>query len=350
MHEENSIIKTINLEKMKVSVLMPVYNGAQYLQEAIDSILNQTYRDFELIIVDDGSTDDSPAIIYINAERDNRVVSLKNEQNSGICVTLNKGLDAAKGEYIIRMDCDDISELDRIEKQVAFMETHSEYGLLGSNIRVFGDGIETYVFDFDEDWRMCIADMIFATCVAHPAIIMRKKLIQKYHLRYDDSFRGMEDYYMWWQIAKYAKISNLQEPLLNYRYHQKQVTQKKVDDKHRAMTMTFIKERLIDLQISLTEQKKILLMRYIYSDFQYSDNEMKEFIMLCKKILLDIKKHKPELISSAKLVMAKAISQSVNKSGLITMPRKKYYYQAYFQGCMPTMWFIKSCLHQIIGR
>ena len=105
---------------MKVSVIMPVYNGAQYLQEAIDSILQQTYRDFEFIIIDDGSTDNSLEIIRMNADLDKRIVLLQNEQNSGICVTLNKGLEVAKGEYIVRMDCDDISELNRLAIPVSY--------------------------------------------------------------------------------------------------------------------------------------------------------------------------------------------------------------------------------------
>ena len=158
---------------MKVSVIMPVYNGAQYLQEAIDSILQQTYRDFEFIIIDDGSTDNSLEIIRMNADLDKRIVLLQNEQNSGICVTLNKGLEVAKGEYIVRMDCDDISELNRLAIQVAFMDSHPEYGLVGSNTKIFGEEIvNPYVFYFDEDWRMCVVDMIYATCMALLPVFM----------------------------------------------------------------------------------------------------------------------------------------------------------------------------------
>ena len=212
---------------MKVSVIMPVYNGAQYLQEAIDSILQQTYRDFEFIIIDDGSTDNSLEIIRMNADLDKRIVLLQNEQNSGICVTLNKGLEVAKGEYIVRMDCDDISELNRLAIQVAFMDSHPEYGLVGSNTKLFGEEIvNPYVFYFDEDWRMCVVDMIYATCMAHPAVIMRTEILRKYGLYYNDEFRAMEDFYMWWQFAKYSKITNIQQPLLNYRQHAKQVTKK----------------------------------------------------------------------------------------------------------------------------
>lgn len=335
---------------MKVSVLMPVYNGVLYLQEAIDSILKQTYRDFELIIVDDGSSDDSAKIIRLNAEMDSRIVPLKNETNSGICVTLNKGLDAAQGEYIVRMDCDDISEPNRIEEQVAYMDAHQEIGLAGSTIRIFGEGIQPYLFDFDEDWRMCMADMIYATCMAHPAVIMRNELIKKHHLRYDDDFRGMEDYYMWWQCAKHTRIANIQKPLLNYRIHQKQVTQTKIDDKQRAKAKKFLDERLDFLQILLTEEQKVLIMRYLYSDFQFTDEELEQFIVICKKMLTDLSVNRKYLCKATQLVSAKAISQVVNSSNVKTKSPKYYYRKAYLCGCMPTMWFVKSFIHQIIGR
>lgn len=335
---------------MKVSVVMPVYNGAQYLQEAIDSILDQTFKDFELIIIDDGSSDDSLKIIQMNADKDKRIIFIRNEQNSGICVTLNKGLDFASGEYILRMDCDDISELNRIEKQVSFMDRHPEIGVLGSKIQIFGESVNSYIFDFDEDWKLCIADMIFATCMAHPAVIMRNEIIQKYKLRYDDKFRGMEDYYMWWQISKYAKISNIQEPLLNYRKHSKQVTQKKIDDKYLNMTTLFLNERLNDLRIFLDEKQKQLILRYICGDFQFNDAEIYAFMLISKKILLDLKESRPELVSSAKLVVGKAISQIVLCSKKLSYPEKFYYRKAFVMGCMPFIWFLKSRIHQIIGR
>lgn len=335
---------------MKVSVVMPVYNGAQYLQEAIDSILNQTFKDFELIIIDDGSSDDSLKIIQMNADKDKRIIFITNEQNSGICVTLNKGLDIARGKYIVRMDCDDISELNRIEKQVCFMDEHPEIGVLGSKIRVFGENVNPYIFDFDEDWKLCIADMIFATCMAHPAVIVRSEIIQKHKLRYDDRFRGMEDYYMWWQISKYAKISNIQEALLNYRKHSNQVTRKKNNDKFLNMTTIFLNERLNDLRVSLDEKQKQLLLKYIYGNFQFNDAEIYVFIKICKRILLNLKGSRPELVSSAKLVVGKAISQIVICSKKLSYPEKFYYRKAFVMGCMPFIWFLKSRIHQIIGR
>lgn len=334
---------------MKVSVLMPVYNGEKYLQESIDSILKQTYSDFELIIIDDGSTDNSSKIIRMNSDRDKRIVYLRNEKNSGICITLNRGLEVARGEYIVRMDCDDIAETNRIMKQVAFMDTHPEYGMAGSKIRIFGEGTTPYIFDFDEDWRMCLANMIFATCSAHPAVIIRNKVIKEHNLYYDDRFRGIEDFYMWWQLAKFSKITNLQECLLNYRIHKNQITQKKVDADHFNMSQSFFEERLNFLQITLTQEQKLLVLRYIFNDYPFNDEEISSFIDSCKKILSDLQKSHKELLPYAKLAIAKAISLCVTQSQLPLQSIKKYYTQAYRKGCMPTKWFIKSRIRQIIG-
>lgn len=334
---------------MKVSVLMPVYNGAQYLQEAIDSILNQTFKDFELIIIDDGSLDESAEIIRLNADNDSRIVPLKNRQNLGICVTLNKGLDAAKGEYIIRMDCDDISHPDRFAVQVDFMDSHPDYGMAGSKIRVFGEGIKPYIFCFDEDWRMCMADMIFSTCVAHPAVILRNNVIQKYNLRYDDRFRGVEDFYMWWQLAKFSKITNIQKPLLNYRIHKKQVTKNYKNEIYLKMLQSFLEERLFFLKVDLSKRQKEIVIRYILKDYQFNDEEMCEFIETCSKILYSIKKNNREIFSSTKLVLAEAISLCMIKSKLITKSVNFYYRMAYWNGCMPVAWYIKSRLYQILG-
>ena len=115
----------MNIEKPKVSLIMKVYNGEAYLKEAINSILNQTYQDFEFIIIDDGSFDRSPDIV--RQYTDERIRFLQNEQNMGLCATQNKAIQAARGEYIAVMDCDDISYKTRLEKQVAFLDTNPEY-------------------------------------------------------------------------------------------------------------------------------------------------------------------------------------------------------------------------------
>src|SRR5215218_8009066 len=116
----------------QVSVILPVYNGEAYLQEAVDSILAQTFTDFELLIINDGSTDDSERII--DSYKDSRVKHLKNEQNRGLIFSLNRGVEAAKGAYIARMDADDVALPERLEKQMQYLKQNKEVGILSCTV------------------------------------------------------------------------------------------------------------------------------------------------------------------------------------------------------------------------
>jgi glycosyltransferase involved in cell wall biosynthesis len=126
-----------NIQKSRITVLMPVYNGEKYLREAIDSIFNQTFTDFEFLIVDDGSTDNSVEII--NSYQNSRINLVKNDKNEGLVYTLNRGLSLAKGEYIARMDCDDISLPERLKKQIDFLDSNSEIAVVGTWIKVINE-------------------------------------------------------------------------------------------------------------------------------------------------------------------------------------------------------------------
>lgn len=218
----------------KISVIMPVYNGEKYLREAIDSILNQTFTDFEFIILNDASKDSTEEII--KSYTDNRIVYIKNEQNLGVAGTLNRGLEIAKGEYIARMDADDISLHNRFEKQMLFMDTHPDVGVCGSHIRIFGeDGVERDYIYSETDERLRV-DMLFNSGFAHPAVMIRKSILDKKNLFYNTEFEKAEDYRMWYDIMSVSKGHNLQEPLLRYRHHQNQVTKTNVKEQTIAVT------------------------------------------------------------------------------------------------------------------
>lgn len=329
---------------MKVSVLMPVYNGSLYLQEAIDSILGQTYKDFEFIIVDDGSTDDSAAIIAKNAAKDNRIVSLYNEKNSGICVTLNKGLDLAKGEYVIRMDCDDISLPERIERQVFFMDKTMDVGVAGCNIDMFhNDYPDNHnVYSFDVDPYECRAGLLFATCVAHPAVIIRKSILIEHNIQYDDYFRGMEDYYLWWQISKYAQITNIPELLLRYRLHAKQVTQTQVNEDFIRRQRRFLSQRIADIGVSLTADEINVIERYLVANNSFDDEQLEAFIIVLRKLLQHLYNTNRRYYKAQQLVIGKAISY-INDLSRSSLNKGSFYYiwKAYFSGCMSGLWFLK---------
>lgn len=235
-----------------VSVVMPVYNGEKYLREAVDSILSQTLTDFEFIIVDDASTDSTREIIA--SYNDSRIVYVKNEENLKISATLNRGIALAQGKYIARMDCDDISLPDRLEKQIAFLESHAEVALLGCSVEVFGDKIKAHKRTFSKTREALLADMVFSSALAHPSVVFRADLFKKKGMSYNGSYNGLEDYLLFWEIVKQYKASSLDECLLKYRVHQSQITSNQ--DKDYIIKLTqFKRAQLCDMGVSLNEKE-----------------------------------------------------------------------------------------------
>lgn len=201
------------MTKPRVSVIMPAYNAERFIGEAINSILNQTYRDFELIIISDGSTDLTPSIIKQYAKQDKRIRFFNNRRNRGLVYVLNMGLRKARGEYIARMDADDISRTTRFEKQVAYLDTNPDVGVLGTVIEAFGIyrayGIQKPVVE--------LADFVDNNYVAHPTVMMRGSIVRKYKFRYDPAYKHVEDYELWMRMIRVTKIHNIMEVLLMYR-------------------------------------------------------------------------------------------------------------------------------------
>ena len=206
----------------RVTVLMPVFNGARYLREAIESILNQTFTDFEFLIINDGSTDDSGAII--SSYNDPRIIIVSQSENLGLISCLNRGLELAKGEYIVRMDADDFCLPGRIERQVSFMAEHPEVGICGVWYWEFGKGTGAVMrCPVEHDSIMC--GTLFNPVVGHPSVIFRTSCFRMNNLRYDPVYRHAEDYALWAQALKCCRFANLGEVLLLYRVHENQVTQ-----------------------------------------------------------------------------------------------------------------------------
>jgi glycosyltransferase involved in cell wall biosynthesis len=203
----------------KVTVLMPVFNGALYLREAMDSILRQSFADFEFLIIDDGSTDQSMSIV--NSYDDSRINLLENGRNMGLVYTLNRGLDLAKGEFIARMDCDDISLPERFEKQLKFMERHPEVGVCGGWIEYFmGRQLVLKLPVSDAEIKKILpAD----NPIANPTVMMRTKVIKNQPIYYDPQYPYAGDYELWLRLAAVTCFANIPEVLLKYRIHPKQI-------------------------------------------------------------------------------------------------------------------------------
>lgn len=329
-----------------VSVVMPAYNAEKYLREAIDSILAQTYTDFELIIINDGSTDATKEIIQ--SYTDPRIVYIENEVNSGICVTLNKGLDAARGKYIARMDSDDIALPNRLETQVRYMDSNPGLGASGSDIEVFGEGIEPHVFTQLHSPEECLAGLIFNSCFAHPTVIIRKSVLDKHNLRYKDEFRGLEDYELWWQIGKYSGLNNIAHPLLRYRHHKGQETQN-VSQKVRDAFMTFTKCRFRDLNIIMSADEQTLWYRYSTGDFNsFDDTTIRKFISLSAKVIRQYPYRTSKSLSALSLTLAKSITYILHNSEKLRTDKQKYYNRALTAGVFPLIWYTKVTYHNLV--
>jgi glycosyltransferase involved in cell wall biosynthesis len=201
-----------------ITVLMPVYNGATYLNDAIDSILKQTFSDFEFLIIDDCSTDQS--IDLIKAYNDPRIKLIVNKKNMGQSNTLNKGLSLAMGEYIARMDQDDISMPVRLKKQMEFMDECPNIGVCGSWIQHFGKYDYLTPLELDDD--SIKIKLLTNQNLAHSSVMIRKSTLVKYQLNYDPTFTVAMDYDLWVRMFEYCSFANLPEPLLKYRTHKNQ--------------------------------------------------------------------------------------------------------------------------------
>lgn len=204
----------------KVSVVMAVYNGQQYLRQAIESILAQTYTDFEFVIVDDGSVDSTDRILQEYAARDQRVVLLRNDRNVGLTKSLNRALSVSQGTYVARQDADDISMLRRFEFQVAFLERNPHIGLLGSAFRVInaaGNPVATHVqpmADTEIRWQM-----LFHNAFCHTSVMWQRAVLSAGEPCYEEGYQYSQDYGLWAKLLRQTAAANLESPLVSYRAH-----------------------------------------------------------------------------------------------------------------------------------
>ena len=223
----------------KVSIIMSTYNDSKYIRQAIESILNQTYRDFEFIIIDDSSTDETGKII--KSYKDDRIKLFVNSVNQGLTKNLNKALRVASGEYIARMDGDDISFPDRLEKQVDYLEKHRDVYLIGTAIRNIGaSDLYWKLPDDSEDLRV---RMLLHPVFAHPSFMFRKEIIDE-GILYDESYRTAQDYDFASRVARKHKIGRLQQVLLNYRVHAKQISN--TSSKNQVDNAARVRKRLLN--------------------------------------------------------------------------------------------------------
>ena len=212
---------TVDMEPC-VSVLMSVYNGERYLEEAIESILNQTFRDFEFIIINDGSADGTAGILAHYQRVDDRV-RVYDQENRGLVASLNRGGQLARGEYIARMDADDVSLPERLRKQVDYMETHPEVGVMGTQMKQIDEkGRLLSAFDAPLAHEAILWKMLFECAIAHPTVLMRRHLLIEAG-GYDPSYAHIEDTELWSRLIWVTRFANHRESLFLRRWHKESV-------------------------------------------------------------------------------------------------------------------------------
>lgn len=217
-----------------VSVIMSVYNGEKYLRESIESILGQTFKDFEFIIINDGSTDKSENII--KSFNDPRI-KLISRSNKGLVASLNEGIEKSLGKYIARMDSDDISESERLEKQINFLKSNPDISVVGSWAKKINENsqiIEEMNYPPAKN-KEIKKYSLFHNPFIHPSIMFKKEIIKKIGL-YNPFFKNAEDYEFWSRVLASFQVANLPLSLLRYRINQAGITRSR-NMKMRAMSL-----------------------------------------------------------------------------------------------------------------
>lgn len=264
----------------KISVVMPVYNGGKYLKEAIDSVLGQTFSDFEFIIINDCSTDNTESII--KSYNDSRIKYIKNKKNLGVAESLNMGLEMAKGEYIARMDADDISLPKRFEIQIRFMGRHKNIAVCGGAIESFG---EAHGRAYNERSKgKTRVGFLFKSCLFHPTVMMRRDIIEREHYRYDVHFDKVEDYELWTRILPKYDICSIRRVLLKYRVHSGQVTQN-YSQIHKQLSFELKKKFLSNIGINTLQDEEIKAFNDCCIEEINYNEQVKDLIMALKKII-----------------------------------------------------------------
>lgn len=209
----------------KVSVVMSVFNGEKYLHKAIQSVLEQTYDNFEFIIINDGSTDNSESIARSFNDQRIKIIS---RENKGLVKSLNEGMAMATGKYIARMDADDICDIYRLEKQLNYLEKNNDIDLCGTWAMAIDDAdkiIDKY--DYPPLAHHEIKKhLLFHNAFIHPSIMFRRGIVEKVG-GYSDNYKYIEDYELWTRILRACKSANLPEYLLQYRINQSGITRSK---------------------------------------------------------------------------------------------------------------------------
>jgi len=308
-----------------VSVIMPVYNCEKYLKEAMDSVLSQTYKNIEFVVINDGSSDSSKEIILSYA--DPRIRFLENDSNSGIVFTRNKGLESASGEFVATLDSDDISLPDRIEKQVDFLNKNTDYGMCGTFFyAIDSNGKFLKKIEFPTSARDVMTFLTLGNCFCNSSVMIRSKTAKE--LKYREKYDIVEDYEMWRQISKRAKLANLPFYGTLYRVHGNNISVAKVNDMF-ARVKKINRQILTDLNIEFSEAELEVHSNLLNRNIAYfeTDSQFNELEIWVQKFYKKLKSDgRYNNIMLYTLIAKKWITVSFN-----TKRYRKLLYNGFFQ-------------------
>ncbi|WP_052503412.1 glycosyltransferase family 2 protein [Lacinutrix sp. Hel_I_90] len=262
-----------------ITVLIPTYNCEQYVHEAVQSILDQTYTNFECMIIDDCSTDNTVGVI--KAFNDSRINLIIKSKNSGYTNSLNYGLTISKGKYIARMDGDDICLPHRFEKQIEVLENDDNIVVCGSVFKIIDSEIVIEAPEHHEEIKI---GLLKDSCIGHPTAMIRKSVLDDNQINYNTEYEPAEDYDLWVRLSQLGKLYNIQEALFLYRVHDNQVSiTKKEIQRKRASLSRFNMLSQIDFEYS-AEEKQAYIKQFSFTE-RLNFEELRTLIYLKEKAL-----------------------------------------------------------------
>lgn len=296
-------------DKPLISVVMPVWNGETYLREAVDSILNQTFRDFEFLILDDGSTDSTPRILAEYANRDPRIRIIPLD-HQGIVIALNRGVREARAEWIARMDCDDIAHPERFARQRAAVQAKPGAVLCHTQIRIIGEApYVTPAARFIHSEAMTLSRLCYQCPIVHPTVMFRKEAFLACG-GYLPEERHAEDFGLWGRLLTEGAIVGISQPLLDLRVHQASISKQKAEVQIELSRKIALRHCRQFMRLNEQEAERALgALR-----FHRSPSELHDWLWLVTHCLPRLRKQSPELwIWAAKKTTARFFQAIANR-------------------------------------
>lgn len=270
----------------EISVIMPIYNAAPFLKESIESILDQTYTDFELLLLNDKSTDNSLEIILEYKQHDSRIIVIDKKSNIGPANIRNEGISTAKGKFIALMDADDIALPNRFEKQINVFKKNPEIGVCGTWFTLFGSKKNKTIKHNKEHDAIKIS-FLHNCGIGNPTVMLRKNILN--NLEFNNDYVPAEDYDLWSRLLSKTKFYNIPESLLNYRQHNNNISKTKIDNLSRAIRKVKANQ-MLSFGIETTDPKIDLYINAVSFKKGLLPTEITEVIIASKFLLLQNKK------------------------------------------------------------